>query len=369
MAAVGIVAAMTLDLSTTMGIAKQDVGIALSMFSLPSALGAVICGGVVDRFGPRWVIVCSCLACVIGDATAVLGGNATALMLALALNGVGFTGISVAAPAMIVTSTSGERRVRAMSIWSTYAPTAFALGLLMGAPFAGTGHWVPPLVIHAGFMLLLAAAAIALPQVITQAPLGLGDQFRSFGRVFRQIGVLRLSIAVAVPSALSYGTSLISPAYIAQVHGTSIGASVTAVAAVKGVAMLLCGVVTGTLLSRNFHTFLLFAGLALVGLMAQVGIFWPGSNLALAVFGLFAWLVAFGGMSAAAMSLLSGVIESPAQSGTASGFIGQVLSLLSLFAPSIYFGMNHWQGYVLLAGAGLMISTLALPGARTRAAV
>jgi predicted MFS family arabinose efflux permease len=368
MACVGIVAALTLDLSDAIGVSRQEIGIALSVFSLPSALGALICGGIVDRVGARNVILFSCVAAAIGDLITLLHADMTTLTLSLAINGIGFTGISVAAPALIVTSSTGAQRTRAMSIWSTYAPTAFALGLLIGAPFAGSGRWVPPLAIHATLMALLAVASLSLPQVATHASQSLADQFRSLASLFRQVRVLRLAIVVAVPSALSYGTSLISPTYIAQAHGATMGTSATAVAAIKGGAMLLCGIATGALLSRSINSLLLFAGLAVIGLTAQVAIFWPGSTFLFAVIGLFAWLIAFGGMSAIAMSLLPSVVKTPSQTGIASGFVGQALSILSFFAPSIYFGMNQWSGYVMLAGGGLLVSTLALSMNRRSAA-
>lgn len=365
MAVVGIVVAATFDLSAALGVARKEIGIALSLFSLPSALLAVFCGGVVDRVGAKRVIVASCGIGAAASLFAIAAGTFTALLVALAANGVAFTGVSVAAPAMIVNAATGDRRVRAMSLWSTYAPTAFALGLLIGAPFAGSGLWTPALAIHGGLMALLAALSLTLPTIAIAAPRGLTDQIRSFASVFREAGVLRLAAAVAVPSALSYGTSLIAPSYFTEVHGTSMGASATVVAVIKGVAMILCGLATGALLSRRINTLALFAGLAVLGIAAQLAIFWPGSGFSIAVVGLFAWLIAFGGMSAAAMALLSGVVPRQTQSGAASGLIGQAISILSFLAPSVYFGMTHWIGFVLLAGIGLALSTLALPVARS----
>ncbi|SFF79048.1 Sugar phosphate permease [Novosphingobium sp. CF614] len=366
MGMVGVAAALTADLGVAMHVARNDVGLALAMFSLPSAIGGVFCGGLVDRAGAKRVIVVSAFVCALGAGLAAWGASLSLLMLALAVSGVGFTGISVAAPALLVGATAGRRQVRAMSLWSTYAPTGFAMGLLLAAPFAGTGRWQPAFLIYGAIMLVLFAALMALPHVKTAAAPHWKKQLSSFASVFRERDVILLTVAVAVPSALSYGTSLIAPLYLAQVHGTSMGASATTVAAIKGVAMVLCGLMTGALLTRRLNRKLLFAGLAGLGMASQALLFWPGSGFALASLGLFGWLVAFSGMGAVAMAQLPVVVASPSRSGAASGLIGQGISVLSFLAPSIYFGMNGWMGFVAIACVGLIVAGLALPIARGR---
>lgn len=361
---VGVAAALTADLGTAMHVARNDVGLALAMFSLPSAIGGVFCGGLVDRVGAKRVIVVSALVCALGAGLVAWGGSLSLLMTALAVGGVGFTGISVAAPALLVGATAGRRQVRAMSLWSTYAPTGFAMGLLLAAPFAGTGRWQPAFLIYGVIMLALFAALLLLPRVKTAAAPHWKEQLSSFARVFRDPAVVLLAVAVAVPSALSYGTSLIAPSYLAQVHGTSMGASATVVAAIKGLAMVLCGLMTGALLTRRLNRKLLFAGLAVLGMASQGVLFWPGSGFAMASLGLFGWLVAFSGMGAVAMAQLPAVVTSPSRSGAASGLIGQGVSVLSFLAPSIYFGMAGWMGFVAIACVGLILAGLALPIAR-----
>lgn len=373
MAMVGVVAALTGDLGPAMGVTRQAIGLALAMFSLPSALGAIFCGGLVDRIGARTVIIGSLALCALADGTVLAGRSAGMLSFALGLGGVGFTGISVAAPAMIVRALSGGRQVRALSLWSTYAPTGFAAGLLIGAPFAGTGHWQAPLGLHGLIMAALAALAFTLPRVEREAAIGFGAQWAGFVQALRSAAVLRLALAVAIPSALSYGTSLIAPTYFGQVYGTTMGTSATVVAVVKGAAMIFCGLLTGALLTRLSNWHALFVGLALLGVVAQAAIFWPGSGLLAATAGLFVWLVAFSGLGAVAMAQLPLVVATqapgrPAMGGAASGLVGQAVSILSFLAPSIYFGMGAWTGYVVLAGAGLLVAALAIPrraGARS----
>lgn len=369
MAAVGVVAALTLDLASAFGVSKKAVGLALSIFSLPSAVAAVFCGGIIDRFGPKRVIAASCALAALADLVAPAAHSLAGLSFSLLLSGIGYTGISISAPVMFVAAAEGGRRLRAMSLWSTYAPTGFAVGLVLAAPFTGGAHWIFPLLAHAALMALAAAAALALlPAPRTAGGVSIAEQLRGFARVFAEPRVLRLALTAAIPCALSYGTSLVAPAYLAEAHGVAMGVSATGVAAVKGVAMALCGLATGAVLARRPNIPRLFTGLAVLGVAAQVAVFWPGSSFGFAIVGLGAWLIAYGGVAAVAMSLLPDVIRSPAQSGAASGVVGQTMSIFSFLAPTVYFGLQTWTAFVLLAGLGLAVAVAALPAWRGRAA-
>lgn len=380
MAQVGVVAALTLDLAAALRLDGVQVGQALALFSLPSALLAVPCGAWVDRVGARRVLVWSGLAGGLADALAVAGGTAGALDAALLLAGLAFTGISVAAPAFLALAYRGAQQVRAMALWSTYAPAGFALGLVLGAPFAQSGQWMLPLVLHGVLLGGLGLGAMALPRINgprmiepripTAQATGARVAWRNVGAVLVRPRVLRLALAAAVPSAISYGTSLVAPAWLAKVHGTSMAQSATVVAAAKGVAMMLGGLAAGAILARAGSRRVLFALLALGGVTAQALLFWPGGSLALASIALFAWLLAYSGLGAVAMAQLPGLAQSLAPpdgadpagpQGIVSGIVGQAISLLSFLAPAIYFGMADWTGYVLIAVCGLALAALALP--------
>jgi predicted MFS family arabinose efflux permease len=231
---------------------------------------------------------------------------------------------------------------------------------------------VLPLALHGALLGILGLCALALPHLVQAQPVrvaGLPDRaaaMRELGLVLREPQVLRLALAVAVPSAISYGTSLVAPAWLARVHGASMAESATVVAAAKGVAMMLGGLAAGAVLARARRRRVLFAGLAMAGALAQALLFWPGGSLALASAALFAWLLAFSGLGAVAMAQLPALAEAGAEAGgnrqgRVSGVVGQAISLLSFLAPAIYFGMSGWIGYVLLAGCGLAMAALALP--------
>src|SRR4029453_7242536 len=174
---------------------------------------------------------------------------------------------------------------------------------------------------------------------------------------------IRLGIAVALPNAVSYGTSLAAPSYLARVNDISIATSSAAVAFAKIVALIVGGLSMGYLLSRKVNTSLLFGVMAVIGVLAQVTLYLPSSCIAIATASLIVWIFAFGGMAGGAMTLMAGVAGSPSRNGATSGIVNQFISLASFAAPSTWLALSGGKHFVLLAAGCLLISWLALPSA------
>jgi len=185
--------------------------------------------------------------------------------------------------------------------------------------------------------------------------------------VLREPRALRLGLAVALPNALSYGTSLAAPSYLARVHDLSLATSSATVAFAKIVAMVIGGLSMGYLLSRAVSTSLLFGIMAAIGAIAQVLLFLPASGITVATAALILWLFAFGGMAGGAMTLLPSVVSNdPSRSGAASGLINQFISAASFAAPSTWLALHDGVQFMLIAVACLSISLIALPAAAPR---
>jgi predicted MFS family arabinose efflux permease len=219
--------------------------------------------------------------------------------------------------------------------------------------------------VQAGLMgLALVALVVLLPRVAA-VPGEPRDSFReTFARVWSVVHeprAWRLGVAVALPNAVSYGTSLSAPAYLARVHHLTMASSSATVAFAKIVAMIVGGTSMGYLLSRALNTTLLFAVMVAIGLLAQTLLFLPAGNMMLASFALVLWLFAFGGMSGGGMSLLPSVVPDASRTGAASGLVNQFISLASFATPPIWLSLSGGMQYVMLAGACLIISLIALP--------
>jgi predicted MFS family arabinose efflux permease len=187
--------------------------------------------------------------------------------------------------------------------------------------------------------------------------------------IFREPRAIRLGIAVALPNAVSYGTSLAAPSYLARVHHLSIATSSASVAVAKLAAMIIGGLSMGYLLSRAVRPSLLFTVMAAIGVLAQIVLFLPDSSMPLATMGLVLWLFSFGGMAGGAMTLLPSVAGDPSRSGSASGLVNQFISLASFAAPSTWLALQNGVHYVILAMVCLLISCIALPAPRATSLV
>lgn len=365
MATIGVIVPLLNVLTLDLAASRAQLGFALALFSMPTAVLATVGGGLVDKYGVRRSMLCAAIASMLGSLLASQAHSLLTFNCAMLIAGVGFGGICVAAPCLIMALLSEAARTRAMSFLSTFAPTGYAAGLLLAVPFTGSGDWRTALMVHAA---LMALSYVALFAYLPRVTLGLGQSRDSLRETLkRMLGVLRepralrLGIAVALPNAVSYGTSLAAPSYLANVNHLSIAASSATVACAKIVAMIIGGLSMGYLLSRAVRASLLFTVMVGIGVLAQSILFLSASGITLAFAALILWLFAFGGMAGGAMTLLPSVVSDPARSGAASGLINQFISLASFVAPSTWLALQHGVQFVLLASVCLIISLIALP--------
>ena len=107
-----------------------------------------------------------------------------------------------------------------MSFVSTFAPTGYAAGLLLAAFFTGSGNWRAALLVHGTLLAIAFLTLLLLVPAVHSDSVGARDPLRqSLARmlsIFREPRALRLGIAVALPNAVSYGTSIAAPSYAAD---------------------------------------------------------------------------------------------------------------------------------------------------------
>jgi predicted MFS family arabinose efflux permease len=364
---VGVVVPFITALSQDLSASPAALGFAIALFSMPTAALATLGGGLIDRFGLRRSMLVASAVSVLASVLASVSSSLLVLDCAMLLSGVGFGGICVAAPSLLIRTLDGGARIRAMSFLSTFAPTGYAAGLLLAVLFVDSGNWEAALRAHAAIMAVMFVVMLRyLPQVGGHAsgePRPARQTVAQMLSVLREPRALRLGVAVALPNALSYGTSLAAPSYLARVHELSLATSSATVAFAKLAAMIIGGLSTGYLLSRAVNTSLLFGIMAGVGALAQVVLFLPASGITLATAALILWLFAFGGMAGGAMTLLPTVVRNPAQSGAASGLVNQFISAASFAAPSTWLALHEGVHFMALAGACLAIALIALPAA------
>ena len=367
MMTVGVIVPFIDTLKVDLATSAAQLGLAIALFSMPAAVLATVGGGLIDAYGIRRSALFAAAVCAVGSLLASQSHSLLALDGALLVSGLGFGAMCVVSPCLVMAALADTARIRAMSFVSTFAPTGYAAGLLLAVPFAAAGNWRMALFVHAA---LMAAAFMALFVFAPALPVAPGPQQEPLRlklarllAIFREPRALLLAVAVALPNAVSYGTSLSAPAYLARVNHLSIATSSASVASAKLAAVIIGGFSMGMLLSRVTSPRLLFAAMVALGLAAQATLYLAAGGVALAILALMAWLFAFGGMAGGAMALLPTVASGATRGGAASGLINQFISLASFATPSVWLSLRQGRHFVLLAAVCLLLSLAALSGA------
>jgi MFS family permease len=357
------------ELERTFGATPASIGVAISLISVSSAIAATVGGAIIDRVGARRAIVFTSVIVALSDVIGFLSTSMFMLDVARLIEGIEFIGIIAAAPALIIATTSGTLRVKAMSLWSTYTPTGYSLGLLLAAPFAGTSAWRWTFILHGGLFLLAACLGGMLPRSPRTPDRSSSTQGRSrlleLLSTYGEIKPLRLSVANAFLVSIGLGTSVVVPAYFARTHQVSIGTS-SAILAFSNAAMILGGILAGLLLSRNMQAMRLYLMVALGGILSGVFLYAPQVSFWVAVVMLLVWLLTTGAAVAIIMSLLPHVVRDPQRGAAASGLLAQVMALGTLITPAIFFSIlseGNWMYFAAIIIGGWIISVLALPAA------
>lgn len=360
------------ELERNFGATPSSIGFAISLISVSSAVAATVGGAIIDRVGARRAIIFTSLIVAASNVIGFFSASMYMLDVGRLIEGVEFIGIIAAAPALIMATTSGALRVKAMSLWSTYTPTGYSLGLLLGAPFAGTASWRWTFVLHGGLFLLAACLGGFLPRPpkVPDRPSSptVRSRWLELLSAYGEIKALRLSLANAFLVSIGLGTSVVVPAYFARVHQVSVATS-SGILAFANAAMILGGILAGLLLSRRVPAVRLYLLMALGGILSGVLLYAPQVSFPVAVVMLLVWLLTTGAAVAIIMSLLPHVVRDPQRGAAASGLLSQVMAIGTFLTPAIFYsilGKGNWIYFAAVIAGGWIASLAALPNPATR---
>lgn len=138
----GILAGMQVGkVAPALPVLRQDLGMdfvtagwAASLFTLAGASIGALIGASADRTGPRRAARFSLLMLALGSIWGGFAGSTIEVMLSRSVESLGFIGIAVSCPRLIVGAVLPKDRNLALGIWSTFMPTGMTIAMLM-APF------------------------------------------------------------------------------------------------------------------------------------------------------------------------------------------------------------------------------------------
>ncbi|HWW63678.1 MAG TPA: MFS transporter [Sphingomonadaceae bacterium] len=361
------------DIARVFGLGPADFGWLVSLVAVPAALLAIPSGIVVDRFGPRLVLIIAACVGVAANALYAVAPSLPFLQLARLLEGVAIVHMYTAGPALMMATTEGKRRTSAMTLWATYMPVGTATGLAIGGLFAEGAYWRMAFVV-AGLLFAVVGLLGLLqptPRIERQGPRPtIGAQLLALRSAYSKPALLLLALAFFLMIGLGLGANVTFPTYFSRIHHITI-ARASNMVALATLAMVPGSLLAGFILGKGVSRQWLFTGLALIGLVVGSLAFFPDLGLPVRYVVLALWFIASGAATAVLLATLP-IVAEPERRGAAAALINQAGSLATFLNPPIWLAFStgrDWTPYGALMAAGWGVAVLAmwLLAARTAA--
>jgi MFS family permease len=362
-ASVAKVIPLRIEIEQIVGATAAEYAWLIALLGVPAALFAGISGAAIDRVGPRATLIASGLIGAFADALYWVAPSIGGFQAARLVEGVALVGIFSAGPALLMATTAGRHRIAAMTFWSTYTPTGFSLGLLLGGAFAGSASWRLTFASHGCLMVLVASMALALPR-LPPAPAGrtgaLG-RLRELAGAYRPSAAAALALVFFLVISVGFGTSTILPSYVARAHQVTL-AQASRLIAGTNLSMIAGALIVALLLARGARPRLVMAGLAAGAIACGTALFWPGTSLRMLAPVLCLWFLFMGGGPALLLAVLPRVAE-PARRGAAAGLLSQASAIATFVNPPLWLALftgGDWRPLAWLIAAIWVAGTVLL---------
>lgn len=343
------------DIEGVFGLSGSDFGWLVALVALPAAIFAIPSGIVVDRFGSKKVLLAAGLGGVIANLIYLFAEALPVLYFARFLEGLAIVHVYTAGPALLMATTEGDRRTRAMTLWSTYAPVGTAIGLGLGGFYAESTGWRQGFAGHAAIFALATALSLLQPAVSTAGTVSrtlrdrVGELFSAFGRP----QLVALGIAFLMIISMGVGANMTLPLYVARVHDLPASEASGLVASVT-LTMVLGSILAGYLLPKLGNPQGLFTCVAFGGLAAGTFCFLPELTTQTRYLGMIGWFVISGVSMATIMAALP-IAADPARPGTAAALLNFTGATAALLNPPLWLGVfatGAWTPFAALFGVG-----------------
>jgi len=349
------------DIGTSFGLAPANFGWLVSLIALPAALFAIPSGLVVDRLGARLVLLLAAAGGVLANLIYYTAPSLGFIQLARLLEGFAVVHVYTAGPAMLMASTDGNKRTRAMTLWSTYAPVGTAIGLAMGGYFAEGDGWRNTFLLHGLLFAVAGALGFLQPKVapVNLQSVSIGQRLRDLGAAFLSPKLVLLTLAFFLLISMGLGANVTFPTHLAAVHDISVQASSNMVAGTT-LAMVLGSLGVGLILPTGIRPPVLLTVIAACSFAAGALCFYPEVSLGGRSVALFAWFVFTGACMAAMLAMLPMVAEAGRQ-GSAAALINFAGAAATFLNPPLWLAISatgEWTPFVGLMAIGWALAAI-----------
>jgi predicted MFS family arabinose efflux permease len=358
------------DIVPRFGLSDPQFGWLIALIAVPAVLLAIPSGLVVDRFGPKPVLIVAAIVAGLADGLYIVAQQSWVLHLARLIEGTAVVHIYTAGPTLLMAATQGNRRTHAMTFWATYAPVGTALGFALGGLFAETDRWQMSFVLHGALLLLAALLCTLQPQPdrsSSRVVRTLASQVAELGSAYARPALLALGLAVFLLISMGFGANTTFPDWFVNMHG--IGRAQAAGGIALATLLMVPGSIgAGALLGRGVASHRLFLLLAPAGFIAGTLAFYPPLDLAVRYGAAALWFLCSGAAMAVAMAVLPNVAE-PERRGAAAALVNQAGAIAILVNPPLWRGLladGEWTPFAWILAAGWSLATIAMLVLATR---
>ncbi len=364
-AALGMLGPLADQIAAHLHATQAAVGASISLVFLPVALLGTPVGALVDRMGPRLMLLAAGFLLPVADGLLLLAPSLSWFAAALLFEGVLIAGLMAAGQAMITSVFSGPAQAQGLTAWATFGFVGFASGLLLAGLTAASGYRLA-FGVHA-----LVTAVVAVAALLWLRRRGEGVELPRPGNplgLIREWRVIRISLTLAIASTAGVGTNTAISLYLHQVHHQPV--SVTASAAAVGNLIGILGALgTGWFLARGLRPMRVAIVVAVVATIAGGALYLPWFPFPVTVGLLWTFQVCLNAITALSYAAMPGLLIDRGRIGAASGLMIQLSGIGSMAGPPLFFGAmaaGSWQMLVLMV-VGLWVCALALfpKGARS----
>ena len=348
------------DFATHVGADRGSFSLLIALLTIPPAIFAAAAGSLIDRIGARTALIAAAAVGALANLAYLFAESLPAFQVIRVLEGFIMVGAYSGAPALIMATSTPERRGRAMAFWSTYTPVGVSLGLLLSAGFAGTTQWRGGYAIHFALFAALVIAGFTLPRPARPMT---GGARPALLAAWTQRGPLRLSFTFGMLVMMGFGLNTVFPAWYAAQHGSSMREA-SSLLALANLVMIPGGLLAGALLARGRREYPLLVVLMVAAAVLSLPLLMPGESRALRLLALAAWQFEAGAAIAVVVAGLPRVVADARQGAAAAGLLSQVSALLTFVTPLVWapiLASGQWVWFVLVVTVSAAMALVLFP--------
>ncbi len=201
---VSLISPILPELRAVFGVSDAQVGLVITVYTLPGVFLTPFIGLIADRIGRRRVIIPLLFIFGIGGAGIAFASTFSEVLLLRFLQGIGASALVTLAVTLIGDVYDGARRNVVMGVNSSTIGTGAALYPLVGGALAGIRWNVPFLFFGVGIVVGIVAT-MALPEPEGDDPSAVGTYLRSLGDVVASPKAMTIFGAIFAVFFVFYG--------------------------------------------------------------------------------------------------------------------------------------------------------------------